>query len=121
MLKEEYINLLSINPKISDLITKVTLAELTKKLERGRNEVKSTQVHSIGMKEITNWGLGVPVDKHLRGFSNDVCGHLLCPSNRDWNNAACVNNHFSPFCSIVAGLTELHIALNNRFERLKSQ
>ncbi|KAG1728015.1 hypothetical protein EDD22DRAFT_789199 [Suillus occidentalis] len=25
-------------------------------------------------------------DKHTRGFSNDVCGRLLCPAQLDWNN-----------------------------------
>ncbi|KAG1761325.1 hypothetical protein EDD22DRAFT_780014 [Suillus occidentalis] len=25
-------------------------------------------------------------DKHTRGFSNDVCGRLLCPAELDWNN-----------------------------------
>ncbi|KAG1807379.1 hypothetical protein EV424DRAFT_1329609, partial [Suillus variegatus] len=27
-----------------------------------------------------------PDDKHLRGFTNDACGRLLCPSELDWNN-----------------------------------
>jgi hypothetical protein len=29
-----------------------------------------------------------PDDKHSRGFSNDACGRLLCPSELDWNNPA---------------------------------
>ncbi|KAG2751878.1 hypothetical protein P692DRAFT_20726326 [Suillus brevipes Sb2] len=27
-------------------------------------------------------------DKHCRGFANDACGRLLCPTELDWNNAA---------------------------------
>ncbi|KAG1843870.1 hypothetical protein C8R48DRAFT_618427 [Suillus tomentosus] len=27
-----------------------------------------------------------PEDKHCRGFINDVCGRLLCPTELDWNN-----------------------------------
>jgi hypothetical protein len=27
-----------------------------------------------------------PEDKHCRGFLNDVCGKLLCPTKLDWNN-----------------------------------
>ncbi|KAG2753872.1 hypothetical protein P692DRAFT_201705103 [Suillus brevipes Sb2] len=29
-----------------------------------------------------------PDDKHSRGFTNDACGKLLCPSELDWNNPA---------------------------------
>ncbi|KIK37451.1 hypothetical protein CY34DRAFT_92709, partial [Suillus luteus UH-Slu-Lm8-n1] len=29
-----------------------------------------------------------PDDKHSRGFINDACGRLLCPSELDWNNSA---------------------------------
>lgn len=25
-------------------------------------------------------------DKHTRGFCNDVCGKLLCPTELDWND-----------------------------------
>ncbi|KAG1780464.1 hypothetical protein EV702DRAFT_1193939 [Suillus placidus] len=27
-----------------------------------------------------------PEDKHCRGFTNDACGRLLCPTELDWNN-----------------------------------
>ncbi|KAG1779485.1 hypothetical protein EV702DRAFT_966549 [Suillus placidus] len=27
-------------------------------------------------------------DKHTRGFSNDACGKLVCPTELDWNNPA---------------------------------
>ncbi|KAG1794642.1 uncharacterized protein HD556DRAFT_1308000 [Suillus plorans] len=27
-----------------------------------------------------------PKDKHCRGFTNDACGRLLCPTELDWNN-----------------------------------
>lgn len=25
-------------------------------------------------------------DKQLRGFVHDICGHLLCPAEWDWND-----------------------------------
>ena len=92
MHREEYLNLLAINPKIPDLLSQVSLPKLAAKLEHGRNQVKSTQVHSISRGEISNWGFGVPVDKHLRGFGDNVCGHLLCPSNRDWTDPVYVRS-----------------------------
>jgi hypothetical protein len=115
--KEEYLNLLSVYPKISDLISEVPLITLASKLERGRNEIKSSEVHSIAIREISNWGLGVPVDKNLRGFGNDSCGRFLCPSNRDWTDPMCVNCpsyfHVEP--------TNICTASDNRSNHLKSR
>lgn len=64
-------------------------------LERGRNNFRSAQVHSIGVDEIHKWELGVPSNKSVRGFGNDVCGRLLCPSNRDWTDPAYVRSLLS--------------------------
>ena len=95
--REEYLNLLSIDPKISDLIPRASsLISLASKLEDGRNEIKSTQVHSISIREISSWGLGVLVQKELRGFGDEVCGRLLCPADQDWADPTCVDDplHF---------------------------
>ncbi|KAF9785950.1 hypothetical protein BJ322DRAFT_754912 [Thelephora terrestris] len=83
--REEYINLLSIEPKIADLLADRELPDLVRDLEKGRNEFRNSQVHSIS-NQISSWGIGVPDDKHLRGFGNDICGRLLCPSTKDWGD-----------------------------------
>lgn len=83
--REEYINLLSVEPKIADLISTHTPADLSLNLDKGRREFRNAQVHSISNK-ISIWVKGVPENKHLRGFENDVCGRLLCPSTRDWED-----------------------------------
>jgi len=93
--REGYLNLLSIEPKISDLVAERPLTELTLQLDRGRNEFRNSQVHSI-RELISGWGLGVPEEGHLRGFGNDVCGRLLCPSTQDWEDPTCVANNPSP-------------------------
>ena len=80
--REEYINLLSIEPKMSDLLTDRPLAQLTLQMDKGRNEFRNSQVHSIS-NQISSWGIGVPDNKQLRGFGNDTCGRLLCPSTQD--------------------------------------
>jgi hypothetical protein len=89
--REGYLNLLSIEPKISDLVAERPLSELTSQLDRGRNEFRNSQVHLI-QEQIPSWGIGVPEDKQLRGFGNDVCGRLLCPPTQDWEDPTCVSN-----------------------------
>ncbi|KAF9779677.1 hypothetical protein BJ322DRAFT_1024523 [Thelephora terrestris] len=70
--REEFINLLSIEPKISDLLTDWPLADLMQQLDKGRNEFRDSQVHSIS-SQMSGWGVGVPEDKKLCGFGNNVC------------------------------------------------
>jgi hypothetical protein len=79
------LDLLSIEPKIRDLVTERPMAELAFQLDRGRNKFRSSQVHSVNA-EIAGWGIGVPGEKDVRGFGDDVCGRLLCPSTLDWEN-----------------------------------
>jgi hypothetical protein len=62
-----------------------SLDDLARQLDRGRNEFRNSQVHSI-TTQISGWGIGVPAEKRLRGFGNDICGKLLCPSTQDWEN-----------------------------------
>jgi hypothetical protein len=68
--------LLSIEPKISDLVHERPPTQLASQLERGRNQFRSAEVYVI-TREIAAWGIGVPENKQLRGFGNDVCGRLL--------------------------------------------
>lgn len=75
--------MLTIEPKISDFVQEQPLTQLTSQLERGRNQFKSTEVHMI-TREVATWGIGIPGDKQLRGFGDDICGRLLCPSTYDW-------------------------------------
>ena len=81
--------MLSIEPKISDLVRERPLMQLASQLERGRNQFRSAEVHLIA-RDIPTWGIGVPEGKQLRGFGNDVCGRLLCPSTCDWDDATYV-------------------------------
>ena len=78
----EYINLVSIEPKIPDLVAEHPPAELALQMDKGRNEFRNSQVHLIH-DWISSWGIGVPEAKQLQGFGNDVCGQLLCPPNLD--------------------------------------
>jgi len=86
---EDYLNLISIEPKVSDLVAERPPTEIVKQLNKGRNEFRSSQVHRI-QHDISNWGIGVPCEKRLRGLGNDVCGRLLCPSTQDWCDLTCV-------------------------------
>ena len=97
--REGYLNLLSIEPKISDLVAERPLTELTSQLDKGRNEFRNSQVHVIHDR-IPSWGIGVPEDKQLRGFGSDVCGRLLCPSTQDWEDPMCALNDPPPVPSV---------------------
>ena len=67
--------MLSIEPKISDLVCEQPPTQLALQLECGRNQFRSAEVYVI-TKEIAAWGTGVPKNKQLRRFSDDVCGRL---------------------------------------------
>ena len=90
--------MLSIEPKISDLVRERPPTQLASQLERGRSQFRSAEVYVI-TREIAAWGIGVPENKQLRGFSNDVCGRLLCPSTCDWADETYVHIH-STSCSL---------------------
>lgn len=77
--------MLTIEPKISDLVHERPLTQLASQLEHGRNQFRSSEVHVI-TNEVVTWGIGIPGDKQLRGFGDDICGRLLCPSTYDWTN-----------------------------------
>lgn len=84
--REEYIDLKAIEPKISDLLSSARPNAIAQQLDKGRNEFRNSQVHIITEK-ISGWGItGIPEDKHLRGFGDDVCGRFLCPSTLDWED-----------------------------------
>lgn len=83
--------MLAIEPKISDLICDRSPTQLASQLEHARNQFRSAEVHLI-TREASSWGLGVPQDKQLRGFGNDVCGRLLCPSTHDWTEEVYVHH-----------------------------
>jgi hypothetical protein len=53
------------------------LDDLARQLDRGRNEFRNLQVHSIST-QISGWGIGVPDEKQLCGFGDDIYGKLLC-------------------------------------------
>jgi hypothetical protein len=84
-------------------------------MDKGRNELRNSQVHSI-TNTISSWGIGVPEDKKLRGFGNDTCGRLLCPSTQDWNDPMFVYITLYLFFLVPIELTPSH----RTRERLKS-
>ena len=105
-------NLISVEPKIPDLAANHPLTDIVVQLDKGRKEFRNSQVHSISNR-IPSWGFKVPQDKQLRGFGDDVCGKLLCPSTQDWGNPTCVHN------DLLQVITELilrsHAELANKF------
>jgi len=114
--REGYLNLLCIEPKISDLVTERPLTELTFQLDKGRNEFRNSQVHSI-RDLISGWGFGIPDDGQLRGFGDDICGRLLCPSTRDWDDPTCVFNDLPP---VPSGNLGTDIMLRRTREQIRS-
>lgn len=106
--REEYLNLTFIEPKVKDLVADCPLAEVVAQLKKGRNEFRNSQVHTICQK-ISTWGIGVPDEKHLRGFGDDVCGRLLCPSTQDWGDPTYVQNGV-----LFLGLPQLTISHRTR-------
>ena len=98
--REEYIDLRAIEPKISDLLSSARPSVIARQLDKGRNEFRNSQVHIITEK-ISGWGIaGIPEDKYLRGFGDDVCGRLLCPSTLDWDDPTYALN--SPPLALVS-------------------
>ena len=73
------------------MIADVPLADLARQLDKGRNEIRNSQVYSIS-ERISSWGIGVPEEKCLRGFGDNVCGRLLCPSTQEWEDPTYVEN-----------------------------
>lgn len=113
--REGYLNLLSIEPKISDFVTSHSLAELMSQLDKGRNEFRNSQVHTI-CDRISGWGTGVPGDKQLRGFGSDVCGRLLCPPTHDWENPMYVPK----YCLVPRDVAELMLVSRRTREQIRS-
>ena len=86
-LREDYQNFLSIDPQLRDILARKPADEAGRLLTSGRDNFRNSQVHEIS-KAIALWptGRNIPPSKSLRGFSDDVCGELLCPPSHDWNN-----------------------------------
>jgi hypothetical protein len=86
-LREDYQNLLSVEPRLADVLSRKANDEAAKCLSVGRDSFRNSQVHTIG-EEISSWPVGytIPGQKALRGFNDDVCGRLLCPPAYNWND-----------------------------------
>ena len=67
-------------------------------------------------RDIAVWGLGIPSDKQLRGFNDDICGRLLCPSTKDWNDEMYVHcATLPPLSPFPAGLISAYIERDSGF------
>lgn len=86
-LREDYQNLLSVDPRLVDVLHRKPTAEAAKLLTFGRDAFRTSEVHVI-VKEIPLWPTGhnIPASKMLRGVNNDICGGLLCPPSLDWDD-----------------------------------
>jgi hypothetical protein len=86
-LREDYRNLLSVNPKLLDVLSHKSTSDAAKALTSGRDAFRNTENHRI-IKEIPLWptGYNIPGAKAMRGINDDVCGGLLCPPQHDWND-----------------------------------
>lgn len=86
-LREDYQNLLSVEPRLVDVLTRKPTADAAKLLTFGRDSFRTSEVHLVA-KEIPLWPTGypIPAPKALRGFNNDICGGLLCPPLHNWND-----------------------------------
>ena len=86
-MRDEYRNLLSVEPRIPDILTRVPLLDAARILRDGREAFRASQTHSIATN-IPLWPTGytVPSKKVFRGFMDDICGQLLCPPEHDWDD-----------------------------------
>jgi len=80
-------NLLSVDPRLVDVLSRKPADEAAKLLGRGRDELRTSETHAIA-KAIPLWPTGyrIPGLKSLRGINDDVCGGLLCPPSYNWND-----------------------------------
>jgi len=92
-LREDYQNLLSVDPRLLDVLTRKSNDEAARLLTLGRDGFRNSEVHAIS-KAIPLWPTGhnIPASKPLRGVNNDVCGALLCPPSYDWDDPSVREN-----------------------------
>jgi hypothetical protein len=91
---EEYAQMLKM-VDFRDVINRLGFAELFVQLRQGADAARGDDTSKLKAL-VSEWvnrefkpdPLVDPDDKHSRGFSNDACGRLLCPSELDWNNPA---------------------------------
>jgi hypothetical protein len=86
-LREDYQNLLSVEPRLADVLSRKPNDEAARLLMQGRDAFRNSEVHMVG-KVISSWPTSYAIhgSKALRGVNDNVCGRLLCPPAHDWNN-----------------------------------
>jgi hypothetical protein len=86
-MRDEYQKLLSVEPKIPDILTRVPLLKAARTLKDGREAFRSSQAHTIST-DIPLWSTGYAItpNKHCRGLMDDTCGQLLCPPEHNWDD-----------------------------------
>ena len=86
-LREDYENLLSVNPSLFNVLSRKPADQAARLLASGRDRFHNSEVHKIS-KSIPLWPTGykIPASKSFRGIDDDICGGLLCPPSYDWDN-----------------------------------
>ena len=86
-MRDEYRNLLSVEPRIPDILTRVSLLNAAKALRDGQEAFRTSQTHLV-VVTISLWPTGykIPSNKGCRGFMDDTCGRLLCPPEHNWDD-----------------------------------
>jgi hypothetical protein len=88
-LREHYQELVSLEPRIVDVLSHRSTVDVAKLLTSGRNALRTSEVHHV-VKDLPLWPTNykIPASKARRGINDDVCGGLLCPPLYDWNDIA---------------------------------
>lgn len=86
-LREDYQNLLSVDPRLVNVLTHKSTDQAARLLTKGRESFRNCQIHSIsGAISLWSTHFSIPGPKHLRGVNSDVCGALLCLPLHNWDD-----------------------------------
>ena len=90
-LREDYQNLLSVDPRLVNVLTRKQTDQAARLLTKGKESFRNCEIHSI-TGAIASWPtrFTIPGPKHLRGVNNDICGALLCSPLHNWDDPTCV-------------------------------
>ena len=86
-LREDYQNLLSVDPRLVDVLTRKPTDQAARLLTKGRESFHNCEVHAIaGMISLWPTRFKIPGQRPLRGVGDDVCGALLRSPLHNWDD-----------------------------------
>lgn len=86
-LREDYQNLLSVDPRLVDVLTRKPTDQAARLLSKGRESFRNCEVHAItGAISLWPTRFKIPGQRVLRGVVDDVCGALLCSPLHNWDD-----------------------------------